>query len=126
MTKKRRFMKKVPTSGRHCPACGNDVGWAPGLKSVWPMSVTCPYCEEELAYVDTRYVATVIIVVALGLCIGAFFIAAYLVPYLYMLLRIGLTALFMMIMWVPVVVLSGMYLRSHKLLAIKYDGSKKR
>ncbi len=126
MSRNRRFAKKVPTSGKHCPSCGNDVGWSPGLKSVWPMTLTCPYCDTDLAYVGVRYVSVVVIVVAIALCVVAFFIAAYMVPFQYPLLRIGLTALFMMILWIPVGVLAGIYLRSHKLLALKDDGSKKR
>ena len=119
-------MKKVPITGRHCPACGNEIGWSPGLKSLWPMSLNCPYCNEDLAYIDTRNVTIFIIMVAVALCLVAFFIAAYLVPFQYTLLRTGLTALFMMIIWIPVMALSGMYLRSHKLLALKDDGSKRR
>jgi hypothetical protein len=119
-------MKKVPISGRHCPACGNEIGWSPGLKSLWPLSLTCPYCDEDLAYIDIRNVTILIVLVVIAICVVAFFIAAYLVPFQYALLRIGLTAMFMMILWIPVMALSGMYLRSHELLALKNDESKGR
>jgi hypothetical protein len=85
----------------------------------------CPHCGEYLKYLDTRVVSSVIIVAALGLCIGAFFIAALLVPFTDQILRVGLTALFMMILWVPVGMLAGKYLRSHKLLVEKDDTGKK-
>ena len=119
-------MRKAPISGRHCPACGEDVGWAAGLKSLWPMTLTCPYCDRDLAYVDTRNVIIAIVLAAVVLCFASYSLAASFVPIALSLFRIALTVFFMMLFWLVIGALAGRYLRSHKLLALRVDGNKKR
>ena len=119
-------MRKAPISGRHCPACGNELGWAPGLKSLWPVILTCPYCDRDLAYLDTRNVVIVIFLAAAALCYASYSLAASFVPLYLSLFRIALTVVFMMLFWLVIGLLAGKYLRSHKLLALRDDGSKKR
>ncbi|GEM_PF-4763794 len=124
MTRRRQYQKKYTANGRNCPSCGEDIGWAAGIKAIWPMSLMCPHCGEDLKYLDTRVVTSVMIVVAIFLIIAAFFISALLVPFQYQLLRIGLTAMFMMLLWIPVGLFAGKYLRSNKVLALKKDTGK--
>ena len=119
-------MRKVPASGRFCPSCGNDIGWMPGMRALWPTSLACPHCDHDLKYLDIRNFKIVIILLIIAICVVAFYIAADMVPFIYALLRIGLTALFMVLLWIPVMVLSGVYLRANKALDLKDDGNKRR
>jgi len=77
-------------------------------------------------YIDVRNFKIIIILVVIAVCVVAFFIAASMVPFLYALLRIGLTALFMVLLWIPVMVASGIYLRANKALILKDDVNKRR
>ena len=38
--------------GKHCPACGKDVGMASVMTALWPTRVKCPHCKTRLAYLN--------------------------------------------------------------------------
>src|SRR5262245_66234546 len=38
--------------GKHCPACGKDVGMASVMTALWPTRVKCPHCKMRLAYLN--------------------------------------------------------------------------
>jgi hypothetical protein len=83
---------------------------------MWPMILTCPHCDEELKYKGTGVVTAVVVVVALIIGVAAFFITAFIVPYNTGVVNVVVTAIFMVLFWIPALMLIGKYLRSHKLL----------
>jgi hypothetical protein len=38
------------TDGKHCPACGTDIGVWPVLFAGLPTRVRCPHCKARLTY----------------------------------------------------------------------------
>jgi len=36
--------------GKHCPACGSDVGWLSVLMAATPTRIRCPHCRTRLGY----------------------------------------------------------------------------
>jgi len=124
LTTKRRRKGTFIANGRDCPRCGHEVGWSPGVKSLWPMTLTCPHCGEGLKYKDIFVVTAVVVALALIISVVAFFITAFIVPYNTGLMGVVVTAIFMVLLWIPAEMLIGKYLRSHKLLVRKNDNSK--
>src|SRR5262245_7976997 len=64
--------KTVENDGKHCPACGRDIGLWPVLTAILPTRVRCPHCKTSLAYSNSSRL--VFGLLALGLLLGA---AAY-------------------------------------------------
>lgn len=91
---------------------------------MWPTILTCPHCGEDLKYKDIFAVTAVVAAVALIISVAAFFIAASIVPLYYGLVSVVVTAIFMVLLWIPAEMLIGKYLRSHKLLVRRNENSK--
>ena len=48
--------------GKHCPACGQDIGLWAVLLAAWPSLIRCPHCKARLSY--GRCVPLVVILIA--------------------------------------------------------------
>src|SRR5262245_16895655 len=51
--------------GKHCPACGTDIGFWPVFWASQPDRISCPTCKAHLAYVGVRAVQLIIVLVLL-------------------------------------------------------------
>ena len=63
------------SDGKHCPACGKDIGIWPVVSAALPSRVRCPHCKARLSYGGGLLLGMIALVVAvLVLCVG---IASY-------------------------------------------------
>jgi hypothetical protein len=72
----------VTSDGKHCPACGVDIGIWPVATAVFPSRVRCPHCRSLLAYRGPWRITAVM----MGITLVFVTFSAYLV------LNVGLTA----------------------------------
>jgi hypothetical protein len=109
------------TDGRHCPACGKDIGLWPVVAAPLPNLVRCPHCRTRLKYRDTLWLFVVVIFVALILAVGAFAVAQLLIgeP---ILLTAATAVVILVVAWVPIEVFVAAYLRRSKVLTRTGDG----
>jgi hypothetical protein len=57
--------------GKHCPACGKDIGVWPIFSAGLPNRIWCPHCSARLRYRVTTGLLLVIVALAIGLMAGA-------------------------------------------------------
>jgi hypothetical protein len=63
------------SDGKHCPACGKDIGIWPVLSAGLPSRVRCPHCKSRLSYGSGLSLLLIaLIVLVLVVCVG---IASY-------------------------------------------------
>jgi uncharacterized protein (DUF983 family) len=67
--------KHVQNDGKHCPACGRDIGLWPVFSAILPSRVRCPHCQASLAYGNSSHLVLGLLV--LGVLLGglAYFLA---------------------------------------------------
>ena len=61
------------SDGKHCPACGKDVGMASVMTALWPSRVKCPHCKARLAYLN----GTALVINLLAVWAGLGVVACY-------------------------------------------------
>jgi hypothetical protein len=97
--------------GKHCPACGKDIGIWPVLMAGLPSWVRCPHCRARLSYGNTGFIVTMLFGLLLLLCGAAFYFAkqhfsAHEIRF-FILLAVIVVAL-----WLPIELAATLYLRS--------------
>jgi hypothetical protein len=63
-------------NGKHCPACGRDIGVWPVFTAGLPNRIRCPHCSARLSYRGIVGVVFVLLVVLAGVVVGAYYAAA--------------------------------------------------
>jgi DNA-directed RNA polymerase subunit RPC12/RpoP len=58
--------------GKHCPACGKEIGVWPVFSAAMPSWIRCPHCKSRLRYRKTAGVFAIVLVGLLGLMIVTF------------------------------------------------------
>jgi hypothetical protein len=63
------------SDGKHCPACGKDIGLWAVLSAGLPTRVRCPHCKARLSYSGGRGLVINLFVVLLAAGVAAFYFA---------------------------------------------------
>ena len=102
--------------GIHCPSCGKDIGFMALVKAPWTTRITCPHCRERLKYLDVRNFNIVLVAISIliGFPAGFFFVYFVYDDRIYFSFLILLAVL---IIWLPIELVLGRYLRANKQLA---------
>jgi len=58
---------QLMNDGKHCPACGKDVGMASVMTALWPSRVKCPHCKARLTYLNSAALVVNLLAVWAGL-----------------------------------------------------------
>jgi hypothetical protein len=103
------------TDGKHCPACGKDVGVWPIASAMLPNLIRCPHCRTRLAYRGVGRLLVGLVVLGLALAVGLMLFVAWL-PVIHPALRLATFVALLLVAWVPVEVAVAVYLRRHKVL----------
>jgi hypothetical protein len=125
MTEAGRLGEGSMRDGKHCPACGVDIGLWPIFSAGLPGRIRCPRCEARLGY---RGIGMVLLVLGLVLVLvtAAVFAFAYLVSLWFagdLRLLVFLAAwLLLFVAWVPVELVAAKYLRENKVLECRLGG----
>jgi uncharacterized protein (DUF983 family) len=100
--------------GKHCPACGVDIGVWPVFSAGLPNRLRCPRCKARLAYRRTGLLWLVILPVLAAVVVVSYHVASAFDPQSpqWPLVFVGV----MLASWVPVELLSAWYLRAYKVL----------
>ena len=100
------------TDGKHCPACGKDIGMLTVMTALWPTRVRCPHCKARLTYTTGGALVLNLLVVLLAL--GA--VACYVLqrwyspkaPQFYFAIAALVVAV-----WLPVELAATLYMRRY-------------
>jgi hypothetical protein len=105
--------------GKHCPACGTDIGVWPVFSAGLPNLIRCPRCRARIGYQRIGAVLAVLLVV-----LGAVFAVAYIVSgsfestnRLFAFIVVVLGA------WIPIELVVALYLRTNKILESRSRGT---
>ena len=98
--------------GKHCPACGKDIGVWPVLMAGLPTWVRCPHCRARLSYGSSGLMVALLFAFFLALILAACYFAqrhyaANEIRFYVLLATIVVGA------WLPVELLAAVYLRRH-------------
>ena len=63
--------------GKHCPACGKDIGLWAVLLAAWPSRVRCPHCRARLSYGSCIVLVAILVSSLAVLFVGAFGFLVY-------------------------------------------------
>jgi hypothetical protein len=66
--------------GKHCPACGRDIGYRSVIFATSPMHVVCPNCGARLAYAKSWRVILVCLIVSCIPVAATFYVGRLLTP----------------------------------------------
>jgi hypothetical protein len=66
--------------GKHCPACGRDIGYRSVILATSPMHVRCPNCGASLAYAGSWRVIFVCLIVSCIPVALTFYVGRLLTP----------------------------------------------
>ena len=66
--------------GKHCPACGRDIGYRSVIFATSPMHVRCPSCGAHLAYAKSWRVVFVLLIVSCIPVAATFYVGRLLTP----------------------------------------------
>jgi len=64
------------TDGKHCPACGKDIGLWPVLAAGLPSRIRCPHCQARLTYGGSGTLVACLFAILLTLAVGSFFVVS--------------------------------------------------
>ena len=87
--------------GKHCPACGKDIGVWPIFSAGLPNRIWCPHCSRRLQYRGVGWLFLLLLVVLAGIMVGAYLLSLY-VPSSQLLVRLMVFGGVTLGAWVPV------------------------
>ena len=58
--------------GKHCPACGKDIGLWPIVSAGLPNRIRCPHCRARLCFADSTPVTVVVLIIGVVLVGGIY------------------------------------------------------
>ena len=103
------------TSGKFCPACGQDIGVWPVFSAGLPSRIRCPRCKARLRYNDTLAIYVALLLVFVGVAFLAFLITSSLTTTM---IPSVLWAVIVLAAWVPVELALAWFLRNRRTLAL--------
>jgi uncharacterized protein (DUF983 family) len=105
--------------GKHCPACGTDIGLWPVFAAGLPNLIRCPRCKARLGYQGIGAILTVLLLVLGGVLAVAYVVAGFFrnnYPFFaFLVIVIGA--------WIPVELAVALYLRRNKILKSHSGGA---
>ena len=104
--------------GKHCPACGVDIGVWPIYSAGLPNRIRCPRCKARVAYRETGPVLCAALLVLAAVTAGAWFVAESFEGYR----RLIAFAVVMGVGWQPIELVLAWYLRANKVLEHRSGG----
>jgi membrane protein implicated in regulation of membrane protease activity len=104
--------------GKHCPACGQDIGVWPVFTAGLPNRIWCPHCSARLSYRGITGVVLVLMVMLAAVAAGAYFVVAT-VPGLHPTTQPVAVAGVMLVAWVVVELAVVKFLRGHRELVCR-------
>ena len=110
-----KTMMNQMKDGKHCPACGRDIGVWPLLTAGLPSRIQCPHCQARLSFSNTGVLVACLVATGLVLGSGAYFFAARFYPITrleFHLIAGGLTLALLLAMHL----VTALYLRSSRVL----------
>jgi hypothetical protein len=108
--------------GKHCPACGRDIGIWSVFTAGLPSRIHCPHCQARLSFADTGVVVACLLAIGLVLGAGAYFFAARFYPITrleFHLIAAGLTLVLLLALNLAAV----LYLRNARVLDVRQSGA---
>lgn len=105
--------------GKHCPACGVDIGIWPIFSAGLPNLIRCPRCKARLGYQRIGTVLLVLLLVLGAVLAAAYFVAASFEGNL----RLVAFIVVFLGVWVPVELVVTKYLRDKKILEHRSGGA---
>ena len=105
------------TDGKHCPACGKDVGIWPIASALLPNLIRCPHCRTRLVYRDTGRLLVGLVVLGLALVTGIILLIPWLLPDTHPAVRLAAFVAILLVVWIPVELWAAAYLRRNKVLS---------
>jgi DNA-directed RNA polymerase subunit RPC12/RpoP len=103
------------SDGKHCPACGKDIGLWSVLTAGLPTRVRCPHCSTRLSYGGDSTLMICLFAILLAAGAAAFYFARQLHPITQSRFYITLVLLALALM-LPVELAATFYLRRHGIL----------
>jgi len=105
--------------GKHCPACGADVGIWPVFSAGLPNLIRCPKCKARIGYQRIGAVLAILLVVlcvvfAVAYVVAGFFESNY---------RLLAFVVVVLGAWAPVELGVALYLRTNKILESRSSGA---
>lgn len=101
--------------GKHCPACGVDIGVRPVWFAPLPNLIRCPRCKARLSYEGIVAAVVVLVLLAVAVTAAAIFVTSP-IEGNQRLLAFAAVALGV---WVPVELAGALYLRANKTLVCR-------
>jgi hypothetical protein len=120
--------EKSMGDGKHCPACGTDIGVWPIFSAALLKLIRCPRCKARIAYQEIGAVLAILLSIRLlvwGIVVAAAFYLAW-GPFESKLSRLGFIALVLgawILVELPVEIFIAWYLRANKVLEIRSGGT---
>jgi hypothetical protein len=99
--------------GKHCPACGIDIGIWPIFSAGLPNLVRCPRCKASLYYRSAGWFWLTILLAVAAVTVAAWYVAKEFGGSNWLWIFAGV----LFAAWVPVELLAAWYLRKYKVLS---------
>jgi hypothetical protein len=103
------------SDGKHCPACGKDIGLWSVLSAGLPTRVRCPHCQARLSYGGDSALMVGLFAILLVAAGAAFYFARQIHPSMHSRFYFTLVLLALALM-LPVELAATLYLRRHGVL----------
>lgn len=105
----------VTRDGKHCPACGVDIGIWPVFLAGLPSMIRCPRCKARLRYHKTGNMWLLGAALFAALMVGGFFIAdAFQSPHF-----LAIWGVVLLIAWIPIELFLALFLRNRGTLGCR-------
>jgi hypothetical protein len=103
------------SDGKHCPACGKDIGLWPVLSAGLPTWVRCPHCKARLTYGSSFLLLFGVAVMVSVVGVVSYYVASrYLVPSSRVsepLKLYSIVAILFLCLWLPIELAFTLYIR---------------
>jgi uncharacterized protein (DUF983 family) len=104
--------------GKHCPACGADIGLWPVFSAGLPNWIRCPRCKARLSYQGLGALLAVLTLTVVALIAAAVFVTREVEGYRRILAAVAVLPG----AWLPVELATALYLRANETLADRSGG----
>ncbi|MFI5455928.1 MAG: hypothetical protein ACHRXM_10805 [Isosphaerales bacterium] len=103
--------------GKHCPACGKDIGIWPIFSAGLPNRIWCPHRKARLCYRGVVRLSLALVIIAVALATAPAYATIGFPPDRSFPLRLAAFGVTLLALWMPVELAVALYLRSNKVLS---------
>jgi len=97
--------------GKHCPACGKDIGIWPVLSATLPNRIRCPHCRARLSYENAGALMLNVLLLLIVLCVAMYYLLRQHDRTTGIMFYVHVAAL-AFLAWLPVELATTFYMRS--------------